>query len=485
MLREFATKTKDKDVTIVVQAAYPLEGHTFAAPKQRLETYVIKNGTIECVAKGKSSGFAKDLENLLSFTGKNHPSQKLGLIIDSHGIGNEGLVGDTGRATLGEFVDAVRTGLKQCDKTKLDLVDFDCCLMGQNGVLNKIRDVAVDVVAAAETESTEGQNLIPPLEHLLDNPKTDGRQLALDLIKETRKQADVRDKTGGRVPIESLSYFNLREYGAFAAKLDAFGEKLSEAIKVPASRETIERCIDESRSYGSRGGLLNLIFGIETKLDRKDLKNFSERIIANIDAGKIKDTDGTLKKAATEVLETRKTLVEAYFGHGTYRDQGGLSVFLPGRDLRNTEHVARIRNPAGRIAILTEATKFDDINKSPASRLALLNNIERELNSVRPRSYLIFSRGVEGVEKETKGIEDAAMAFRKADSDPARREALEQLNKAAQSLEKTDNFDKLRRKTAVELRVNAANEYTAQLVGNGKTGWSKFRIQLRDTAAKP
>ncbi len=185
-------------------------------------------------------------------------------------------------------------------------------------------------------------------------------------------------------------------------------------------------------------------------------------------------------KCAQDVLDTRKKLVEAYYGHGEYAGQGGLSVFLPGRELRDTQKEARGKNPAGRMALMTEPGKFAEVNKDATSRNAMLSKLETQLREVRPRTLIFLSTGVQGVEKETKAIEDAASAFTKAGTDEDRKKAFDVLHKAAENMEKVDHFDKLRRKTAVELRVNSAQEYSSQLVGNGKSGWSRFRVELRD-----
>lgn len=134
---------------------------------------------------------------------------------------------------------------------------------------------------------------------------------------------------------------------------------------------------------------------------------------------------------------------------------------------------------------MTAPDRFEAANKDDASRAALATNIEKELRSVRPRNFVVFRSGVEGVAVETTAIEDAATKFKDATAPEERKKAFEELNQATINLEKTEHFDQLRRKTAVELRVNSAQEYASQLVGNGRTGWSKFRLELRDGVRKP
>lgn len=357
-LHKLAEKSRGKPVTLVVQAAMPdyqsPEAFASGLPDGHyLDRWVIKDGKMTWVESAKSVGLAKDTEDLLAFTGKRFDAKRLGLLLDSHGNGNLGLTGDTGRATVPEFAQALRNGLKLINRKSLDVLDFDCCLMAQNGVVNEVKDVTRNVVASAETEHIAGQELTIPLERIFENPGMTGGQVARDFIKSSRdKQATMEAVSKvlayfgidnpAKVPIKTLAHMSVEEYEGFRGSLDKFGDKMCDVLKDEANRAAIEDVIDDTATYGGGGGGFLFLF-MSVKGDKYDLKDFTTRVVKAIDAGKIKDADGTLKACAEDVLAKRNKLVGDYFGHGNYAQLGGYSVFLPARDLREgTEaHVQR------------------------------------------------------------------------------------------------------------------------------------------------
>lgn len=494
MLEDFAGRTKGKNLTIVAQAAIPehVEYDDFfdsyvAAPgtKYNLERYVIKDGEIKRTETVESKGYADDLQGLLAYASKNHPSGKMGLIIDSHGSGNGGLTGDTGHASVEEFVKAVKDGIKDSGRAKLDMIDFDTCLMGQNGAISKIREVSDQIVASTETEGIyNAQNYLDPIARLADKPDADGFTLARDIVEQTHKDMEEWKKEGWNIPVKTLSHFNMRQYDEFRGSLDKFGDELIVAMGRPGNREHIEEAIDTSKKYGSSGNLLLSLFGSSNLAGkhRTDLKEFTEKVLLAIDNGEIKDPDRLLKKAAQEVLTKRGALVDSYHGEGEYKNSGGLSVFLPGRNLRNVEKEASLQNSAGRMADMTDPKKFASINKNEKSRAEFLTNLGQEMFFTRPQFIFL---GVPGVDKELDQIDKATESFRKADSDAKRQEAFTQLHQATQELCKTNPFEQMRTSAANTLRQKVSTVYKANFVEETKqSGWSKFRLALRDASAK-
>lgn len=357
-LHKLAEKTKDKPVSLVVQAAMPdyQSPEAFASGQpdgHYLDRWLIKDGKMTWLESAKSVGLAKDTEDLLTFTGKRFDAKQMGLLLDSHGNGNLGLTGDTGSATVPEFAKALRNGLKSINRQSLDVLDFDCCLMSQNGVVHEVRDVTKNVVASAETEHIAGQELTMPLEHIFANPKMTGEEVARDFIKSNRDKQAAADAISkvlsyfgidnpAKVPIKTLAHMSVKEYEGFRGSLDKFGDKMCDVLKDDKNRAAIEDVIDDTETYGGGGGGFLFLF-MSTKGDKYDLKDFTQKVVKAIDDGKIKDADGSLKASAEDVLAKRKQLVGDYFGHGSYAQLGGYSVFLPGRDLREgtDAHVQR------------------------------------------------------------------------------------------------------------------------------------------------
>lgn len=311
-LTAFAERTKGNNLAIVVQAAYrdprtvPL-GVAYT-PTFRLERHLIRDGKITKVAEGKSQGYGPDLEELLLYAGKHTPANKMALIMDSHGVGNEGLEGDTGKLSMDDFVKIVHNGLKPSGKEKFDLIDFDACLMAQNGALSRMGKIADHVVASAETEPSKGISLIPPLEELLKKPETSGQMLGRRLIAEARTQAIEFEERKDQAPLRTVASFDMRKYDEFGKSLDEFGDKLTALINDPVLKETVIKIIDSTIRYGSND--------FEDG-NKADLKDFAQRIILAVDDGRLPDDDRSLKRTAYSVQQTLGDFVDSFYGHKT------------------------------------------------------------------------------------------------------------------------------------------------------------------------
>ncbi len=476
-LRELAEKTKGKSVTFVVQAAIPDKpvdpspnGDKTKTVDLKIERYIIQNGNMTKLETVPSGGLGDNLQALLSLCSKTHPSSKLALVLDSHGLGNEGVSGDTGSLGVDELVEVVKKGLKGSDRTRLDLINFDSCLMSQNGVLQRIKQISTGVVASTEIESGEGQNLIPPLEILLDKPARDGVALGRDIIEATRRQAQEREEKRERVPIKTLAFINLREYEGFRAHLDRFGDKLAAMLGDKNSNDAICKAIDETKLYGSSVGL-------RSDSEKRDLKEFTDRVIAAAENGAIKDPDGEIRAAGKNLLLATTKLVESYYGHAEYKNHGGVTVFLPHRDLRNLDREARRKNSAGKISLMTEPDSFNDINKTDETRLGLTRKIIEETGWMRA-GYLKT-----GTDDELKELDNNLANFTKAKSDQERKSCLIDLHEAALKLENAPYFKQQRIDILERLQRSASKVFRAQLVEE-QGGWNKLRRQLSERPAR-
>lgn len=486
-LSEFAEKTKGTNVKIVAQAAFPQSdtcGEELAcfdpsANNHKLERYLIADGKLKLIETVDSNGYAADVESLVKFTCKNYPGKKMGLIIDSHGSGNEGLMGDTGTAGVDEFVKAVQNGLKESKHEKFDLLDFDTCLMAQDGALGKISKVADQIVASAETEGIyNAQNYLDPIANLLKKPETDGFTLARQIIAETHKDMEQWKFEGYDPAVRTLGHFNMRQYEQFKKNLDQFGEELAKSVDDKKNKAVIEEAIDSSRKYGSSGHAMSLLFGFSVgQKTRTDLKDFTERVLSAIDSGEISDPDRTLKKSAMDLMTARSVFIDSYHGDGEYKNAGGLSTFLPSRTLRNVDREARLSCTAGRMADITSPEKFAAVNQDEKSRNALLQQIAKESFITNPG---IFFLGVQGVDDQLKAIDEAAGKFKAATNDKDRKSAYESLHLACVDLAKTEPFKKIQETEKTSLESKVAKVYKINFVEETKeTGWSKFRLKLK------
>lgn len=365
-LQELAAQSEGKAVTIIVQTAVKDE----KSDKYQLERFVIKDGKVtQLKSPGESQGYAGDVESLLKYATQNYQSKNLGLILDSHGHGNEGLTGDNGNVSMADFKTRIQNGLKDSGHDKLDFLQFDACLMAQNGVLEVTQSLAKHVVASAEPEGVTADSAAADnynLEQLLKNPAMTPAELAAFCVNKA-KNIDGFD---------TLAHFDMSKYASFRSSLDQFGEQLANLWKSKDDQSVLKDIIGNTFEYGVnqefriRGGkagaavLEQGIFGgrlpslgdkpehgfpglldlgrplLHHFLDdfpirktlgdaKRDLKDFVERVIAAIDAGKIKDAGGKLKEAAQKLLKEESELTRSFFGRGVHKGLGGLSVYLP------------------------------------------------------------------------------------------------------------------------------------------------------------
>lgn len=479
-LRDYAKQTKGTGLTIVVQAAFLQEEATKSKPAvYSLERYVVKDGTITKVLDGASNGYGKDLEALVAYTGKNHPSRNMALIMDSHGLGNEGLFGDTGNISVDDFVTHVQTGLKGTDRTKLDMVHFDSCYMAQSGVMARVAKVADHMVASSESESSEGISLLPVFDTLKDNKVSDAKTLGRALVREARLQYPEFLRTGADVPIDTISSVDLRQYETFRKSLDALGDKLADALKDPKNLPVLENAIDSSRKFGRAGAVDSLTLNFKPDRYRVDLKDFVNNVVAAIEDGRLTDDDRSIRRSALAVLEERSKLVDSSFGYAKNEGHGGVSVFLPGRDLRNLQEEARRRIPPGRIQELSRQNNFAGVNASDQSRAEFVKRVTSELEKMRTELFPCTAI----LENERKAVADALGEFSTAKTNENRQKAFATIHATSSLLSGSQQFNQAKEEAVLELRKNANKLFTAQLDEGGAAGWSRFRaaVSRRDT----
>ena len=376
-LQELAAQTEGKDVTIVIQTASKDE----KSDKYSLQRFVLKDGKVtELKSPGESQGYGNDVESLLKYATQTYACKNLGLILDSHGNGNEGLQGDNGDISMADFKTHIESGLKNSGHDKIDFLQFDACLMAQNGVLETTQSLARHVVASAEPEGVTADSAAADninLEALLKNPKMTPSQLA-DYCVEQAKNIEGFD---------TMAHFDMEKYKSFRDSLDEFGEGLSKLWKNDDYRAVLQQIIKDTFEYGghtfkipnifdpsiifgkekpgsimeflgkpdrpnesgaeltdrprwprleqmSRPDLHELLGGLPSfsrslGTDKRDLKDFVQKVIKAIDDGKIMDEGGKLKAAAEKLLKEGESLTKSYFGRGKHSGLGGLSVYLP------------------------------------------------------------------------------------------------------------------------------------------------------------
>lgn len=503
-LKELAKQTEGKPITFVVQAAVPVGGDPtdpefFSGDYDySIDRYVIRDGKVTLVETVPSEGYGPDLVGLLSLTSKRFEPKKLALILDSHGSGNQGLQGDApwdlfsppdtniGELKVDDLVKCIKRGLKGSGREKVDLLDFDCCLMGQTGVMQRVQKISDHVIASPETENIIGQNLRKPLTNLIANTDLTPEQLAGEILEAARHQ-EVRDSKAWHswlwkkpVPVETLSHYDVKHASEFGSKLDKLGNLLTEALKDSKSARALDRVLDETFTYGGKRRQIEVFgffFAPESHGRKFDFKDFAQRVVAAVDKKEIADPDGRLKQSVGETIESHDKLVRANFGYGVYEKRGGLTVFLPGRHLRDPEVAAKSKTSAYQLQTMCAglehgasgmAEKFKQVEKK-------LKEISEQLDSASKKPDA-QPKVIEQVVLRSKGVQDAFAKLQTASAEDFPKQ-LEVLNEASEKLARTAFFQDALHKEKKEAKKERSSVYRAELV-DPDTGWGRFRKAL-------
>lgn len=492
-LEALAAETKGKPVAIVAQFAIAdvekqqMSKYSWLVPTPyHIERYIISDGKMNQIDVVNSRGLASDCRGLLSFASDRFKGEKVALIVDSHGSGNRGLSGDTGRATVEQFVDAVKKGLKG---QKPELIDFDSCYMGQNGVMEAMREITKHVVASAETEGGLGQDLATPIKALLKNPNMSGSDLGKTMVENARVQKATtdtpRDKPPAptniyqwlqqamtpqpekqkRVPIKTLAHFDLKHYNEFRNELDSLGTALCEAVKDPKNKRVIDSALETCPAYGERAKL--------------DLKGFVEKIVAAAADGTLSDPDNKIRIHGGRVLDSHKQLVPQYSGFYEYGGRGGLTFYAP--ETWETEYKRRAQSRTWAYDLKRDCSNPPNLakEKDKESYVKKLENqlakIADEITKVSPEEETAEQIEARLRMKEAK---EGVAALRAAKTLEATFEALSTMRSAASKLETTELYKGIIAKHEANVRKEVADYYKRELVKPG-SGWGNFRESLR------
>ncbi len=491
-LEALAAETKGKPVAIVAQFAIAdvqkeqMSKYSWLIPHPyHIERYIISDGKMKQIDVVNSRGLAADCKDLLSFASDRFKGEKVAVLVDSHGGGNRGLSGDTGRATVPQFVDAVKKGLKG---QKPDLIDFDSCFMGQNGVMEAMREITKHVVASAETEGGLGQDLATPIKALLKNPDLTGSDLGKTMVETARLQkasVDIpRDKPPQptniyewvqqaltptpekpkRVPIKTLAHFDLKHYDNFRVELDELGKALCETIKDPKNRRVVDQLIETCPAYGDRSKL--------------DVKGFVEKVVEAATSGKLSDPENQIRIHGGRLLDAHKQLVPQYSGFYEYGGRGGLTFYAP--ETWEVEYHRRARsrtwisdfkrdceNPPN---LAKEKEREDYLKKLDREITRVSGEISRESSEETPTQIEAKLR--------VKEAQEAVGALRDAKTVDATFTALSAMRTAAKELEATDLYKTIIANHEKDVRKEVEAYYKKELVKPG-SGWGDFRENLR------
>ncbi|MBX9567579.1 MAG: hypothetical protein K2X77_01735 [Candidatus Obscuribacterales bacterium] len=376
-LKQLADETRDKPISIIVQKTSATENN-----EQKLERYILEDGRIESLPDADSVSAAADLESLILTAVQETESKKIALINQSHGMGEDGITGDSGAASLEEIGNSIHNGLEGSEHTKLDVLDFDACSMGTDAVASAMQECTDYVVASSEKEHGEidglfdAQDLKSNIQRLLEDPTMDPSEFADAMVEQARVDS-TKVSENGISGVDTLAKYDLKDYARFQSDLNTLGNTLAESSLNPANKEEIERIIAALPAFGEFNTKLNY------ECDQKrDLKMFCDRLSDAIKSGRLSDENGKLETAIQKVNASHSELVENFHGSRirAYDQMGGLSVFLPELSFLDTSEGAEKSTALYRLDLsLDTLDQSRTISRTMSTLATMTKLVENEL----------------------------------------------------------------------------------------------------------
>lgn len=350
-LRKLAPRTREASVAFVAQGYERLPSGTWRTSRVVIEGGRVEDRTEEirgarrvydasgaCVGRATSSGEETGLfekETFLDFlvsSMERFPARRAVLIFGSHGLGFEGVAGEsvrggvldrgqTERLPLNDLVAALIEARAQTGK-KLGMVDFNSCVMGEYEVLDQVRKAVPLVVASPEAQLAEWpfpqadiQAIIPSCLALLENPRMTPEEFGKTLLEQSAEGSRFSAEGEMVHGVPTLALYDSRKIPVFKPLLDRLGRGLVRGLEEPDLKPKILEAISRTFAYSSS--------------HLKDLKSF----LANLKQREVLQRCGledTASALESSFPQATCVMFRGFSHEKSYAEVGPFSVFLPG-----------------------------------------------------------------------------------------------------------------------------------------------------------
>lgn len=341
-LQSIAKESKGVPVDLIIQIPEPIvsTGGKTADPgmPRKIDRYLIHDGALSKLGNAETSkGFAGDVTDLLHAADAKAPSNHLGLIIQSHGGGPYGVSGDTGWLDLPQLAHSINDGLQGGSHNKLDVIDFDSCMMGHLKVAETMAPLASHMVASSSAENAElhgrydGQNLQAAVRTLFHSPNMSGGEFSRSLIAQAdlgENDAYVKEHKQRESGTPILAHFDLTNLPVYNDRLNDLGRALSDAQKDPQKREAIGDAIEDTR----KPWLIETEGGLGLASEYTDMRSFTANLQHSLDSGELNDP--AIQSAVKNLVEAQSHLIpQSHTDVNLQFDPSGqMSAFLPDKE---------------------------------------------------------------------------------------------------------------------------------------------------------
>jgi hypothetical protein len=215
-----------------------------------------------------------------------------------------------------EIEDALKQAL---DGNKLDVLGFDCCLMGMVETAYAFRDVAKIFVGSEELEPGTGWDYSDWLKVIVKNPSLKEREVGNVIVNSYKKIYGTLDIGEVEVnPETTLSAIDLKNIKAATHTITLLSQKLEQVLKNNSQVQAIKQARDNCANYAPSFVDSDAFYHI-------DFIGFCDNVIRF-------STDTELKKLAENAKEAVLLLVVAnYKGSARTGNYGsnGLAIYFP------------------------------------------------------------------------------------------------------------------------------------------------------------
>lgn len=279
-------------------------------------------------------GDPKSLQDFIEYSVLNHPASNYLLVLWDHGAGFKGsMTDDVGNSLIdNKELSQVLENIRGKMGEKIDIVNFNACLMNGIETFNDLKDVTDYVVGSEEVES--GLQLPVPgiygttpqhkvVKDIKDGIKQRGKitpeQVAKLYVFESRYQY------GGLLFTPTQSAVNMKKVGSITESADKLATVLlSEIEKDPKAIDLIRSDIKKTQRY------LNYDMYAEPYVDFRDMGDFA-KVLKNAkhyNNPAVKDCAENLLKSVKDAVIAERHTTES-FGGRLLTGSTGISVFLP------------------------------------------------------------------------------------------------------------------------------------------------------------
>lgn len=305
--------------------------------------YIMKDNDTEKVTspvmmetKNVDMGDYKRIVDFVKWSKKNYPAKKYMLIIWNHGTGwfdpAQEKVADKGISyddETGNYVRTIEIGKILKEAGKVDILNFDACLMQMVEVAYEVKDYTEIVIGAEETVPGYGQPYDMFLGALKKMPDASPENFAAVLVESFKSFYTAIGQSAGLSAIRTSKLEGLvKHMSAFADSV----KKVNDTEAIAIAKKSVLRY--DAVGAASDPDKTISFFG--------DISHFANLLSANItkkgaDADKLADRSNDLIKFISNDLVIHNVTVGNDRTGAPLSDSQGISVYLPPVEIRITQ----------------------------------------------------------------------------------------------------------------------------------------------------